>query len=106
MVAFSKDDLPTNINSVEALTVWGLSVLANVHPTSANTERQGDPPTLNVTLAPFDIRAADTDWNYSVSQRAIGRVSVPLVADYQTRKIWESILPLGLGTETIPAQFL
>ena len=106
MVAFNSTDLPSEINSIESLVIWGMSILHNVHPTSANTERQGDPPTLNITLAPFDIRAADSEWNYSVSYRAIGRMSIPLASDYQTRTIWESALPLGLGSETIPAQFL
>ncbi len=106
MVAFVVEDLPNEINSIEGLAVWALSVLSNVHSISANVERQGDPPTLNATLAPFDIRAADSEWNYSVSQRAIGRISIPLAADYQTKKIWESALPLGLGDEPIPPQFL
>ena len=106
MVAFARENIPSSVNSIEALVVWGQSILANVHATSANTERQGEPPTLNATLAPFDIRAADPSWNYSVSYRVIGRLSYPLAPDYQTKKLWQSVLPLGLGDETIPPQFL
>ena len=106
MVAFALENIPSSIKSIEALVVWGQSILANVHATSANTERQGEPPTLNATLAPFDIRAADPSWNYSVSYRVIGRLSYPLAEDYQAKKLWEAVQPLEPSEAVIPPQFL
>ena len=106
MVTFNKDNLPREINTIESLAVWAVSILRHVHPTKAIYEQLGEPPVLAATLVPFDVRSADTDWNYTVSARVIGRVSVGLAEDYQTKPIWEAAQELGNGGESVPEQFL
>ena len=106
MVAFNRENLPNQITTIESLAVWAISILRHVHPTESIYEQQGQPPVLAATLVPFDVRNADTEWNYTVEARVIGRVSIGLSADYQTKPIWEAAVELGDGSEVIPSQFL
>jgi len=106
MVSFNSSNLPNSISTIESLVLWGQAILRKVHSQEAVYEAQGEPPLLAATLSPFDIRSADEDWNYTVQARAIGRVSIPLSSDYQTKKIWEAALELGNGGEAIPTEFL
>lgn len=98
MVAFSVNDLPPTINTVEALSAWCTTVLNNLH---FQMEIQEAPGVLEkvATSQPFPVVInSQYQWRYT------GRVSLPLNPSYQmTGKIWQHVGVLS--NASIPNDF-
>jgi hypothetical protein len=94
MTAFVKADLPADVLTVEQVFAWSLSVL------EFNLGSLSYPETIagnEYYVSNKTGRALDG------TLRRIGRVSLELTADYQTRPIWKAVKELNTGT--IPAAF-
>lgn len=98
MVALVKSDIPDSINTVEALLVWGTSLMAYLHPELTVVEAIGSAEKA-VAAAPWKIDAASPSvW------RHISRSSIALSADWQKGgKLWNFTVPLS--GSTIPVEF-
>lgn len=98
MVAFSIGDLPSSINTVEAVAVWACAVLNNLHFQQEIQE------------APGVIEKVATSQNFPVllngvyEWRQVSRASVKLNPAFQyTGKIWNHVVPLS--NASIPNDF-
>ena len=94
MTTFATADIPSDITTIEQLHAWTGAIL------ELNSGSDSYPETIAGNEYFVSIkkgRAVDG------SLRSITRVSLPLVADYQTRPIWKQVDTLKDGT--IPASF-
>lgn len=83
MTVITKDDIPSQINTLERLAMWAIMALRRTNPTLAVVERANDLPENVAQTAIF--QASDD------SIRFFGRVSVELDGDYaedNTTKLW------------------
>jgi hypothetical protein len=99
MVAFSTADLPSSINTVEKVLVWGSTVMQHLHPTLTAIESTGNAERV-ISAAPFFITATDPAvWRY------ISRTSIPLNSNWQrgTGKIWT--FASDISSSAIPTEF-
>lgn len=98
MVAFTASDLPSTVNTVEALAVWATRVLTNLH---FQQEIQEAPGIVEKVAVSQDFPLTN---NGVYEHRIIGRVSCKLNPEFQQRgKIWEHVVPLS--SASIPADF-
>lgn len=97
MTAFNKDQIPTNINTLERLALWTGLALARINPTLAALEAENASPEKVAQVLFF--RAADNNL------RCIVRLSIVVdpTYDVQTRKFWENAQELS--NVTLPAGF-
>ncbi len=98
MTAFSKNQLPDTINTVEKLAVWCGAVLFKINRTSTAVEGTGSPNRV-VQFGTFTIDANNTE-------RVIMRHSLLLADGYNNDKnpIWENVQELA--TDPISSEFL
>lgn len=90
-------DIPTNINTLERLTTWGILALATINPTTAVLE---SPNRAEYATQYSVIKAADG------TVRLIGRVSLELDGLYASdtsKKLW--MFTKEVGGVLIPAGF-
>lgn len=98
MVAFSTADLPSTVNTVEALAVWATRVLSNLHFQQEIQEAPGVIEKVSLSQD-FPIQL-----NGTYEHRIVGRVSCKLNPEFQrSGKIWEHVVPLS--SASIPADF-
>lgn len=99
MVAFAPSDLPSNVNTVEEVVVWGLRILQTVAPSLTITEVAGASPELVVSASPFPVLSDPNDYH----TRIICRASFRLVSNWDSMKLWLAVSEIS--TEAIPAQY-
>ena len=90
MTAFTREQIPAEIQTIEQLTVWCGSILQRLNKQRTILEAEGEIPSLAVQF--FQLAAAD------FTERAIYRVSVPLDANWQSNRdgaFWESVQQLS-----------
>jgi hypothetical protein len=99
MTAFSANDIPAEIDTVEKLEVWCSTLLSNLYPNLTAVESTGSAVRV-VTSGPFFITASDpSTW------RTISRASIALSNEWQGggNQIWAYAQPFG--NLAIPASF-
>jgi hypothetical protein len=99
MTAFQTSDLPSTINTVEKLVVWGQTVLNNLYPEVTSVEATGKAERV-AQSGPFEVTAVEpTQW------RSIGRTSIPLNRSWQrgVGKMWTHAE--DIGSASIPTEF-
>lgn len=94
MTAFATTDLPSDVNTVEQLVMWGVAVL------ELNSGADTYPETIAGSEYMVSIKKGRA---YDGTLRRIARVSFELSSDYQTRPMWKSIEELKSGV--IPDSF-
>lgn len=98
MVAFNvSTDLPTNLQTVEQVAAWALSVLYALHKSDVYPELDNSPLTPIIT-GQKGMAADETE-------RVIYRISLPLAADYETSSnpLWEDVQ--AYSSAVVPARF-
>lgn len=97
MTTLSTTQIPSNINTVEKLLLWGALLLQKNNPTLAVVETANTNPEKVAQVAM--IRADDD------TIRAILRLSIPIDPNYasNTAKFWENALELA--NIAIPTSF-
>jgi len=98
MVAFSRNDLPDSVNSVEKLIVWAETLLQNLCPEVTAIEVSGSVERISISQ-PWFIQADNPPrW------RVISRSSIPVSAQWQrSGKLWTHAVDVSAAT--IPAEF-
>ena len=97
MTTFVKNSIPASIDSVEKLVIWGCCVLQELYPTTKITENIEEAPQLVAQVAGFDLPIPlDDNWTYSVANRAIARVSVPLSPTWKRTRLYLAATDLGV----------
>ena len=99
MTAFTTSDLPSSVNTVEELVVWGLCVLNELYPNQTIVEAAGR-ASRQAECAPFYIEAASTP-----TWAMIGRCVLPMASTWRqgTVKPWAAVSEIG--TVAIPAGY-
>jgi hypothetical protein len=98
LTAFTTNDLPPGIDTVEKLSAWCSSVLNYLYFDSTVVENSGA-GTRPAQSAPFEITAADP-----IQWRLISRQSLRLNKNWiSSGKIWNYVEPLG--SSNIPTDF-
>lgn len=98
MVAFSPSNLPSSVNTVEKLMVWGASILQELH---FQMEVQESPGVIEKVAV---AQLFPTNVNGAYSHRMACRASVPMSGTYlQGGKIWT--YAQDLSNASIPASY-
>jgi hypothetical protein len=98
MVAFVVSDIPSSINTVEALSVWCCAVLNNLHFQQEIQEAPGIIEKVAVSQS-FPINN-----NGVYEWRHVSRSSVKINSTYQqSGKLWQHVVPLS--NASIPNDF-
>lgn len=98
MTAFIKDNLPSDVNTVEGVLYWAACVLQNVNPTKTAYENAST-QVLTCQMSEFPVNTdAGLQW------RGIMRFSMPLDSNYrQGGQLWDYVQPLS--STAIPTKF-
>jgi hypothetical protein len=99
MTAFTPQDIPAEINTVEKLSVWCSAVLTYINSDLSSVEATGS-QTKTCSAAPFYVSASDPAvW------RHISRMSIVVEKEWQGsgNQIWNFVRELN--TAPIPAIF-
>ena len=94
MTAFATADIPSDVNTVEELTMWCMAIL------ELNSGNDTYPETIAGSEFLVSIKKGRA---YDGTLRRIARVSFELTSDYQTRSMWTATEELKSGV--IPASF-
>jgi hypothetical protein len=98
MVAFSRNDLPDSVNSVEKLIVWAETLLQNLCPEVTAIEVSGSVDRIAISQ-PWFIQAANPP-----TWRVISRSSIPVSSQWQrSGKLW--VHAVDVSAASIPAEF-
>ena len=98
MVALNRSQIPSTINTVEALAAWCSAVLTNLHFQQEILEA----PNLLQKVAVAQTFPISYNGGYQV--RFVGRVSLPVSdSSFAGGKIWEQVG--ALSTASIPTEF-
>jgi hypothetical protein len=98
MVAFVPSDMPSTLNTVEAVNVWSAAILSNLHFQQEIQEAPGIVEKVAVSQNfPINVNGV-YEW------RQVSRTSVKLNSTFQgTGKIWNHVVPLS--NASIPQDF-
>lgn len=98
MVAFVPADIPSNVNTVEKLVVWGNTILSDLYPDLTRVESAGQAVRL-VQSGPFLIEATTpSQWVI------ISRSSLSLPSNWRRNgKIWVNVT--DIGPSAIPPEY-
>lgn len=98
MTAFTKAQIPNEVNTIEKLVVWGAMMLNQLYRTQTAIEGDGVPQRV-AQFGPYFVPNDNTT-------RALLRVSVQVNNDYASsgNKLWEEVQDLGISA--IPDDFL
>ena len=97
MTAFSKDQLPTNVNTLEKLVTWAGTASYHINKIVTATEGAGSAQKV-AQFGIFNVEANNTN-------RVILRQSIELEDDYAIngKPIWEEVKELS--QDVLPASF-
>lgn len=98
MTAFAPSQIPPNVTTVEALSIWASQILQNVNFGTTIVEAPNGSALPVASSTPFPIRSSDF-----TGTRVIARLSIPINNDYGTGDIWEAAQQLS--TNPIPAEY-
>jgi hypothetical protein len=105
MTTLDLTSIPSEIDTVEKLVIWGCCVLQELYSTMKVTEDVSRAPELVVQMSGHDLAVPiDNDWTYVLKNRAIGRISIPLANTWKRQALYLSAEPLG--NEVIPVEYL
>lgn len=97
MTAFSRNDLPDSVNTVEKLLVWSASILAEAYPNLFVQSRPGElEPTVN--LLPLRLQHEETN-----PLRATILAYLPLEVNWRNERLFKTVKELG--TVPIPNSY-
>jgi hypothetical protein len=98
MTTFSKEQVPTTINTVEKLIVWASAIVYQNNKTVSVVEGTGSPARA-AQFGIFNVESNNTT-------RVIARTSLELEDSFAIdgKPIWENAKELSVGT--IPTEFL
>lgn len=98
MTAFTKAQIPPEVDTIEKLVVWSAMMLNQLYRTQTAIEGDGQPQRV-AQFGPYFVTNDNTT-------RALLRVSVQLDNNYGSsgNKLWEEVQDLGIAD--IPADFL
>lgn len=97
-------DLPAEIDTVEKLAAWAITILQELNPTEKVYEVVGKAPELVATAGIFDIDMPDENWVFTKTYRFIGRVSLPSTIEFKKgTKSWLTIT--AMSSTPIPADY-
>jgi hypothetical protein len=98
MTAFNKNNIPTSVDTLEKLVVWGGLALHALNKTVTAIEGAGSPS----RVAQFGVYTVETN----NTNRVILRQSLEINDDYafDGKPVWENAK--DLSTDSIPAEFL
>jgi len=102
MTTFDKAQIPTSVNTVEKLAVWCACILQELYPTVKVTENIEEAPQLVAQVGAFDLAVpTDDQWTYTIRNRAVIRLSIPIGVSWKRSKLYFSATDLGaLATPT------
>ncbi len=99
MTAFNASLLPSSINTVEELVIWGISILSELNPSLTIVESAGR-SVRQAEIAPFYLDSAATpSWAW------IGRVVITMPSTWRqgTARPWDGVQELS--TTAIPTGY-